>query len=114
MSDLVITAADVLLPFVAAGASAVAAGSAEEAGRELYKAADSVLAKIRHRLGGKSKTQVEKALRDAMTDGLVTEGELEQLCTAYEAYRGTTSIAVSQINAKNSFVGTTNIDKFQA
>lgn len=114
MSDLVTTAADALLPFVAAGASAVAAGSAEEAGRELFKAADSVLAKIRHRLGGTGKAQVEKALRDALADGLLTKGELEQLYIAYETYRSTTSIAVSQINAKNSFVGTTNIDKFQA
>lgn len=114
MSDLVTAAADALLPFVAAGAGAVAAGSADQAGRELYKAADSVLTKIRHRLRGQARASVEKAVRDALAEGLITREELERLRIACESYRSATHITVAQVNAKNSFVGTTNIDKFEA
>jgi hypothetical protein len=114
MSELITAAADALLPFVAGGASAVAVGSAEEAGAELYKAATSVLAKIKHRLGGADRAHVEIAVRDALADGSLSEQELMHLRAAYESDRNTTNINVSRIKAKNSFVGTTNIDKFQA
>jgi hypothetical protein len=114
--DLITGAADALLLFVA---DATAAGPARRIGAELHKAASSALAKIRYRLSGSDRAQVEVAVRGALIDGDISQEELADLIRAYESDEeidgaGTGSIVISQLNAKNSFVGRIDIENFQA
>jgi hypothetical protein len=114
VSELLTAASQALLPFVAAGAGAVAVGTAEEAGAELYRAATSLLSRIRHRLAGQERVDIEVALRDALHDGSVTEDDLVHLRNVHEAYQQAVHIHVKRIDAKNAFLGTTNIRNFEA
>ena len=114
MSDL-IAAADALVPFLATGAGAVAAGTAEEAGAELYKSATSVIGKIRHRLRGTGRAEVEAALSDALDDGTLSTEDLRSLRAAFDASQGTTNITVGDVKAENSFIGKNiTIDRFMS
>ena len=114
MSELITSAAQALLPFVAGGAGAVAVGSAEEAGADLYRAATAILAKLRHRLLGEDVKQVEAALSQAMAEGLVTPEELRRLREAADAVRGSATINVGTIQAKTSLVGDIDIGTLNA
>lgn len=110
MSDLVTVTADALLPFLAAGGAAVGAGVADQAGSDLYKATTALLAKIRNRLRGTSKADLEAAVRDALADGSVTTQELEHLRTVYvRSKSNASSVIVGTVNAETSFVGNTEI-----
>jgi flavin-binding protein dodecin len=112
MGDLVSTAADVLMPFLAAGGAAVGAGVADQAGSELYKSAIGVIKKIKDRLCGSSKADVETAIRDALADGSLTRRELQQLQVANTAAQNNASTTlVGSISAETSFVGNTNISE---
>lgn len=114
MNDLVVSAADVLVPFLATGAAAVAAGTAQEAGAELYKSATSVIAKIRCWLRGTGRADVEAALHVALDEGVLSMADLRALYAAYEASRGTANVSIATINAKNSIVGNVRIERFEA
>jgi hypothetical protein len=111
MSDLVAVAADALLPFLAAGAGAVGAGAADQAGADLYKSATGVLGKLGKRLRGVGKADIEATIREALEEGLVTRSDLERLQTAYLLARNNSSIVVGKVDADTSFVGNTKIGK---
>lgn len=114
MSDLVVSAADALVPFLATGAAAVAAGTAQEAGAELYKSAMSVIEKIGRWLHGTDRADVEAALHAALDEGVLSTGDLRALRAAHEASLGTANVSVGTMNAKNNFVGNISIERFQA
>jgi hypothetical protein len=110
MSDLVTVTADALLPFLAAGGAAVGAGAANQAGSDLYKSATAVLGKIRNRLRGAGKADLEAAIREALADGSVTIQELEGLRTAYVlSQEHASGVVVGNVSAETSFVGHTEI-----
>ena len=52
---------------------------ADQAGSDLYKSAMRVIKKIKERLRGYSKADVEAAIREALADGSLSNGELQQL-----------------------------------
>lgn len=110
MSDLVSTAADALLPFLATGGAAIGTGMADQAGSDLYNSALRVIKKIKERLRGYGKADVEAAIREALADGSLSKGELQQLrahSLAQNNASGTT--VVGSVEADTSFVGNTNI-----
>jgi hypothetical protein len=111
MGDLVVAAAEALVPFLAGGATAVATGTAEEAGSDLYRAAMTLLGKIRSRLHGTEPPEVQAALRSALAEGVIVEEELELVASAAQAEQ---SIHIGRVKGKNVFIGTTKIDKFDA
>jgi hypothetical protein len=111
MGDLVVAAAEALVPFLAGGATAVATGTAEEAGSDLYRAATSLVGKIRNRLHGAEAPEVEAVLRSALAEGVIAEEELERVTSAARAEQ---AIHIGKVKGKNVFIGTTKIDKFEA
>lgn len=111
MSDLVMVAAEALVPFLAGGATAVASGTAEEAGSDLYRAATSLVGKIRNRLHGTEAPEIEEVLRSALAEGVIAEKELELVASAAQAEY---AIRVDKVKAKNVFIGRTKIDRFEA
>jgi hypothetical protein len=111
MSDLVVAAAEALVPFLTGGATAVATGTAEEAGSDLYRAATSLAGKIRNRLRGRDAHEVQAVLESALAEGIIVEEDLERVASAAQAEA---AIHVGKVKAKNVFIGTTNIDKFKA
>ena len=112
MSDLVTVAADALLPFLAAGGAAVGAGAADQAGADLYKSATAILRKIRNRLRGAGKADIEAAIRDALAEGLVTRADLERLQSVYVlSQQNSPTVVVGSVNADISIVGKTKIGK---
>lgn len=109
MSELVQAAAEILVPFVGAGAGAVAGGSAEEAGADLYRLATGVIAKLGHRLKGRTAKDLEAAIDEALAGDVVSQAELQDLVRAAQA---PVVGAVDIRKAKNVFVGTTHIGTF--
>jgi len=112
MSDLVAVAADALLPFLAAGGAAVGGGAADQVGADLYKSATAILGKIKNRLRGVGKADIEAAIRDALAEDLVTLSDLRRLQSAYVlSQRNSPTVVVGSVNADASFVGNTKIGK---
>lgn len=110
MSDLVSTAADALLPFLATGGAAIGAGVADQAGSDLYKSAMRIIKKIKERLRGYSKADVEAAIREALANGSLSKGELQQLrAHSLAQTNASTTTVVGSVEADTSFVGNTNI-----
>jgi hypothetical protein len=81
VNDVVQDAAQVLVPLLSAGAGAAAHDLAEQAGADLSAGAVRIVERIRHRLSGgqPGATEVVDALQAALTDGDVTEAELQTL-----------------------------------
>ena len=77
MSDLVSTAADALLPFLATGGAAIGAGMADQAGSDQLSHA-CYQKRSRNGSGDTAKPMLRPAIREALADGSLN-GELQQL-----------------------------------
>ncbi|NLT54420.1 MAG: hypothetical protein GXX79_07585 [Actinomycetales bacterium] len=116
MTQFVTDAATALLPFVGAGGAAVAAGTAEELGADLYRSATGLLGKLRDRLRGTAREDVEDALHSCLEDGTVEEEELRQftmLAKNVSVDASQATYQVGTVEAKNVLFGAT-IDTFNA
>jgi hypothetical protein len=111
MSDLIGSAVEVLLPLAAAGAGAAVTEAGRRTGAGLQEQAAHILRKV---LGREFRTsnreELTQALEDALAQQRVTVEELHALVT----FCSTSGPQVGTVRAKNSFVGETNIDTFNA
>lgn len=107
MSDPVMEAAQALTPLLAAGADGVLAETARQAGAEGAKALRRVLDSIREALGGSQGAEaaeeeaVATALRRALQEGAITDGDVHLAVNAVGAGRDNYGVQVKG----NSYIG---------
>ena len=117
MSDVVQEAAQAVLPFVGAGASAAAQGLAKQAGASLSDGTLRILERIRGRLVGHpanklDEPDVAEALRQALSAGEVTEHELRLLVSEVNRVEISHTVNVTQTAGKNIIVGDITTEVF--
>lgn len=81
MNEVVHEAAQVVLPFLGAGAGAAAHGFAEQTGARLSDGTRRVLEQLRQRLAGRHEDgpEVAKVMQEALGEGAMTERDLQVL-----------------------------------
>jgi hypothetical protein len=114
MTALVQATADIIVPVLAGGAGAVVSGAADEAGAELYRAVSRVVNRVRHLFAGSDTPSVVSGLTAGLQEGLINENDLRAVAEAHSAYIASVHYSVGSIEAKNSFVGETRIQTFNA
>jgi hypothetical protein len=81
MNEVIQEAAQVVLPFLGAGAGAAAQGFAEETGARLSQRTLDVIERLRRRIGGHrvDEPQLAEVVQEALGAGAVTEQDLRVL-----------------------------------
>jgi hypothetical protein len=119
MSDVVQEAAQAVLPFLGAGAGAVAHGFAEETGARLSERTLHVIGWLRRRVGGVGVDgpRVSKVVQEALGAGVVTEQDLRVLVTEVgrvHAAQQATAIVNGDQHARTIINGDVNTGVFKA
>lgn len=112
MSDPLVSVAETLIPFLAGGATAVAAGTSEGPGVDLCRAVSFLVGKLRDRIRGTDTSEVRAVLEAALAEGVITEADLLRVWSSTPGSR--TTIRVDEVKVENSPSDTTNIDTFKA